>query len=192
MGRSRAVRHNPRRRKLSGTSRLIIFDFDQTLVDTGPVEALRAQKNWRGVMARIGELTVYPGISELLNCLRENGDTLAIVTKSPDMVPKAFVRAHDWPIDIVVGYHAVSRRKPDPEGLLLAMQRARASADRTFHVGDQAEDTLAARAAGVTALGSLWGIRDRADLTASAPDALFTAVADLHAFLVPQAPSRST
>lgn len=143
-------------------------------------------------MARIGELAVYPGITDLLNGLSENGDILAIVTKSPDMVPKAFIRHHGWPIDIVVGYHAVSRRKPDPEGLLLAMQRARASADRTLHVGDQAEDTVAARAAGVTALGSLWGTRDGAELTASAPYALFTAVAELHAFLIPQAPGPST
>jgi phosphoglycolate phosphatase-like HAD superfamily hydrolase len=33
---------------------MIIFDFDQTLVDTSPVKALRAAGNWRAVMARAG------------------------------------------------------------------------------------------------------------------------------------------
>ena len=32
---------------------LVIFDFDLTLVDTGPVEKLRAMGQWRGVMERI-------------------------------------------------------------------------------------------------------------------------------------------
>ena len=31
---------------------MIIFDFDQTLVDTSPVEALRAARRWKDVMAQ--------------------------------------------------------------------------------------------------------------------------------------------
>ncbi len=93
---------------------MIIFDFDQTLVDTQPVEALRAARNWRAVMARAAELEVYAGINDLLRELHARDQALAIVTKSPDMVPRAFIKQHKWPIDIVVGYHHVKRRKPDP------------------------------------------------------------------------------
>ena len=103
---------------------MVIFDFDLTLVDTGPVEALRAARKWGAVMARAPGLEVYEGVHELLSDLHARNQTLAIVTKSPDMVPKAFVERHGWPIDIVVGYHQVRRRKPDPEALLLAMRRA--------------------------------------------------------------------
>ena len=39
-----------------------------------------------------------------------------------------------WPIDIVVGYHHVKKRKPDSEGLLLAMSQAGADPGTTFHV----------------------------------------------------------
>jgi HAD superfamily hydrolase (TIGR01549 family) len=163
---------------------MIIFDFDQTLVDTSPVEALRAARRWRDVMAQAPKLRVYDGIGELLAELRANGQKLAIVTKSPDMVPKAFIKRHKWPIEIVVGYHQVRRRKPDPEGLLLAMQQAGASAEGTFHVGDQPEDTEASRAAGVTAIGSAWGIADAAALKASKPDWIFGTVPELKAFLL--------
>jgi HAD superfamily hydrolase (TIGR01549 family) len=167
-----------------GLSKLVIFDFDQTLVDTSPVEALRAARDWRGVMAQASRLTVYDGINELLNKLHRRKHPMAIVTKSPDMVPKAFIKQHKWPIEIVVGYHQVKTRKPDPEGLILAMTQAGAKPDETFHIGDQAEDTLASRAANVTAIGSAWGLEDRSALEASKPDHLFTAVDQLQSFLL--------
>ncbi|NEH46109.1 HAD family hydrolase [Rhizobium leguminosarum] len=163
---------------------MIIFDFDQTLVDTSPVEHLRARRDWKGVMASAGKLQVYPGITELLEDLHAKGHKLAIVTKSPDMVPRAFIKQHGWPIDIVVGYHDVKRRKPDPEGLLLAMSKGQAVASKTFHVGDQAQDTEASRGANVTAVGVTWGIDDHADLQSSNPDHLFADVAELRKYFL--------
>jgi HAD superfamily hydrolase (TIGR01509 family) len=162
---------------------MIIFDFDQTLVDTSSVEQLRAARNWKAVMAQAPQLPVYEGMTALLNELHASGHTLAIVTKSPDMVPKAFIKAHNWPIDIVVGYHQVKNKKPDPEGLLLAMSKAGATPENTYHVGDQPQDTEASRGAGVMALGSAWGCSDTQDLEASNPDEMFANVADLAAFL---------
>ncbi len=115
---------------------MIIFDFDLTLVDTQPVEELRTARQWRSVMARLPERKVYDGVHELLRDLDSCGQTLAIVTKSPDMVARHFVKQYQWPIRMVLGYHQVSRRKPDPEALLVAMQRAGAEPDETLHVGD--------------------------------------------------------
>jgi HAD superfamily hydrolase (TIGR01509 family) len=134
-------------------------------------------------MARKLELVVYPGINELLQQLHAANQALSIVTKSPDMVPRAFIKAHKWPIDIVVGYHNVTRRKPDPEGLLLAMKKAGVGPETTFHVGDQPEDTIASRGAGVIALGAGWGLTDVAALRESKPDHLFMSVAELRNFL---------
>jgi HAD superfamily hydrolase (TIGR01549 family) len=161
---------------------MVIFDFDQTLVDTSSVEQLRSARNWKGVMAQASKLPVYGGITELLQELHKSGQTIAIVTKSPDMVPKAFVKAHGWPIDIVVGYHHVKNRKPHPEGLLLAMSKAQANPSDTFHVGDQPQDTEASRGANVIALGSAWGCMDTADLHASKPDAVFASVSELRTY----------
>ena len=161
---------------------MVIFDFDLTLVDTGPVEALRAARKWGAIMARVPGLEVYEGVHELLSDLHARDQTLAIVTKSPDMVPKAFVERHGWPIDIVVGYHQVRRRKPDPEALLLAMRRAGANPADTFHVGDQPEDTEAARAANVMAIGAGWGLAETTPLEVSRPDRLFMSVGKLRKF----------
>lgn len=137
-------------------------------------------------MAQASRLKVYDGINALLSELHGTGQTLAIVTKSPDMVPKAFIKQHGWPIDIVVGYHQVKKRKPDPEGLLLAMKMAGASVENTYHVGDEPEDTAASRGAGVIAIGSGWGLTDVSALRASAPDQLFMTVRELRAYLAKQ------
>ena len=163
---------------------MIIFDFDLTLVDTEAVEALRTARRWRAVMDRVSELEVYDGVHELLADLHARGQMLAIVTKSPDMIPRFFLERHRWPIDIVVGYHQVKRRKPDPEALLLAMREAGAAPADTFHVGDQAEDTEASRAANVMALGAGWGLADTGALEASSPDRLFMSVGELREFLL--------
>lgn len=161
---------------------MFIFDFDLTLVNTQPVEYLRAARNWKAVMSRIGDLEVYDGVSELLTGLHALGKKLAIVTNSPDMVPRAFIKKNKWPIDVVVGYHQVARRKPDPEGLLLAMRRCGAAPKDTYHVGDQGEDTEASRAANIIAIGAGWGIADLTDLQASEPDHIFMGVPELWEF----------
>lgn len=163
---------------------MVIFDFDLTLVDTQPAEHLRAARRWRSIMALASQLEVYEGVHELLWELNAYNQTLAIVTKSPDMVPRFFVKQYKWPIGIVLGYHQVKRHKPDPEGLVLAMQNAGVQPNSTFHVGDHPEDTVASRAAGVTAIGAGWGLGDARDLKASKPDHLFMSVEELCKFFV--------
>jgi len=164
---------------------MVIFDFDRTLVDTQPVEALRKAKRWSSVMARAPKLEVYDGIHELIRELDAHNEALAIVTKSPDMLPRFFVRKYRWPVDIVLGYHQVNRRKPDPEALLIAMRKAGAEPGDTFHVGDQPEDTEASsRAAGMTAIGAGWGLTDIRDLKESKPDHLSVPVEELRMFPV--------
>lgn len=133
-------------------------------------------------MAQASKLPVYAGINELIQELHESGQIIAIVTKSPDMVPKAFIKAHGWPIDIVIGYHQVKNRKPHPEGLLLAMSKAGATSEDTYHVGDQAQDTEASRGAHVIAVGSTWGCTNTAELVASSPDVIFSSVSELQIY----------
>ncbi|WP_322418085.1 HAD hydrolase-like protein [Mesorhizobium huakuii] len=162
---------------------MIIFDFDQTLVDTSPVEHLRAARNWKAVMAQAPKLPVYGGITELLKELHAAGQTIAIVTKSPDMVPRAFIKEHAWPIEIVVGYHDVKNRKPHPEGLLLAMSKVGAKPEILFTLairrrtprprGEPASSRWARHGAPSTC--QLWKLRNQ--------DAIFSSVDELRDYL---------
>ncbi len=163
---------------------MVIFDFDQTLVDTSSLALLRKARRWSEVNRRARDLSPYPGIIELLGDLRVWKQTVAIVTSSPSLVAEGFVARYDWPIDTVVGYHDVARnrQKPYPESLLLALRRSEADAATSFHVGDRPEDTQASRGAGVIALGAGWGSDDIAQLRQSTPDHLFMSIAELRKF----------
>lgn len=164
---------------------MIIFDFDQTLVDTSSLENLRSHRRWSEVRRRAGFLDPYPGVTDLLGELRDRNQKLAIVTTSPNMVAEDFVQKYNWPVETVIGYHQVNRRiKPRPDGLLLALSHCGEAPDGSSHVGDKPEDTEASRNAGVLAIGAGWGSKDIALLKASEPDRLFMAVADLRTFFM--------
>lgn len=135
-------------------------------------------------MDRLEKLEVYDGIDELLLDLHRHGHRLAIVTRSPDMVPRAFIDRRGWPVDIVLGFHQVMKRKPNPEGLFTAMRMGNAAAHETYHVGDEADDTVASRSAGVVAIGAAWGTEELGALERSQPDHVFLSVAELHSFLL--------
>ena len=161
---------------------MVIFDFDQTLVDTSSLAHLRTARRWSEVNSRARSLSPYPRITELLNELRAWNQTIAIVTTSPSMVAEGFAQRCHWPIDTVIGYHQVSRRKPDPEGLMVALEHCNAEASTSFHVGDRPEDTVASRRAGVVAIGAGWGSEDVGQLRESRPDHLFMSVDELRTF----------
>ena len=59
--------------------------------------------------------------------------------------------------ETVVGGDETTRHKPDPEPLLLALERLGASAAEAAYVGDSPFDMQAARAAGLYAIGVGWG-----------------------------------
>jgi pyrophosphatase PpaX len=99
------------------------------------------------------------GMEDVLVRLHEEGRKLGIVTaKRRVTVELAFARlpiAHLF--DVVVGGDETDRHKPDPDPLLLGLERLGASADETAYVGDSPYDMRAARAAGVFGVGVTWG-----------------------------------
>jgi beta-phosphoglucomutase-like phosphatase (HAD superfamily) len=66
----------------------------------------------------------------------------------------------------------VRRRKPDPEGLVRCAAALEVAPVDAVYVGDTPLDVLAARSAGMFAIGLLGGAGDSAMLSASRPDRL--------------------
>lgn len=64
----------------------------------------------------------------------------------------------------------VSRRKPDPQGLLIALDRLGLSPTEAAYVGDSPEDVGMAQAAGALAVAVPGGYPNRDALRAAAPD----------------------
>jgi len=81
--------------------------------------------------------------------------------------------------DSIVLAADVSRRKPDPEGIVKCLRQLRVSPERAVYIGDTPIDIQASRAAGVRAVGVLTGACDSAMLSAHEPDRLVFSHASL-------------
>jgi phosphoglycolate phosphatase-like HAD superfamily hydrolase len=100
---------------------------------------------------------VYPGTLELLGTLRARRFRVGIVTgKSRGAWEITAAMVNLGPFDLVVGDEDVVEGKPDPAGLVLALDRLGIPAGQAIYVGDSVIDAKAARAAGVRFAAALW------------------------------------
>ena len=120
-------------------------------------------------------LAPYPGITQLLTQLQHHGCRIGVVTsKLASGARGELERSGLYPfIEHLVGADDVTRPKPDPQPLEMAMHALGVCASETAMVGDTSADLLGAKAAGVTSIAALWG--------ATRPDALLALSPD-HAF----------
>jgi pyrophosphatase PpaX len=131
-------------------------------------------------------LVCCAGIDEVLVRLKDEGRRLGIVTaKRRKTVELAFDRvplAHLF--ETVVGGDETERHKPDPEPLLLALERLDARPEEAAYVGDAPFDVKAAKAAGLFSVAVTWGgIHPRERLEAEEPDAVVDTADELYGVL---------
>ena len=128
------------------------------------------------------ELVCCAGMDEVLVQLKDEGRRLGIVTaKRRQTVELAFARIPiEHLFETVVGGDETKKHKPDPEPLLLALERLGAGPDDAVYVGDAPFDVKAAKAAGLYSVGVSWGgIHRRERLEAEEPDALVDTTEEL-------------
>jgi pyrophosphatase PpaX len=131
-------------------------------------------------------LMCCPGIDDVLVRLKDEGRRLGIVTaKRRKTVELAFAQVPiEHLFETVVGGDETERHKPDPEPLLLALERMDASPADAAYVGDAPFDVRAAKAAGIFAVGVTWGgIHARERLLQEEPDALVDNAEELYGVL---------
>lgn len=113
-------------------------------------EAVGEKAMARGKMTMVEETRLFPGAEELLTELKAQGVKVAIVsTKLGDTIQQIFARKGlDHLLDLVIGGEAVSRAKPDPEGLLKALDTLGLDRTQVLFCGDTVIDARTAQAAG--------------------------------------------
>jgi pyrophosphatase PpaX len=159
--------------------------LDEQMVAIAPEHADELVRVYREHNEAIhDELEAFLGIEDVLATLRAQGRRLGIVTaKRTKTVELAFsfLPLATYFDTIVAGDDTV-RHKPDPDPLLLALERLAAPAADAAYVGDSPYDMRAAKAAGVHAIGVTWGkIHDRdaladADVVVDTPEELLAAL----------------
>jgi phosphoglycolate phosphatase len=112
---------------------------------------------------------LYPGIPELVSALAERRHRLAVLSNKPDDFTKRVI-AHYFqpsPFAVVRGQLPNVPLKPDPAAALQIAQELGIPPAHWLYLGDTNTDMRTARAAGMHAVGVLWGFRDRDELVES-------------------------
>jgi len=116
----------------------------------------------------------YPGAVEVTRALRDGGAAVGVVTsKRSAMALRTLERCGlGDAYDVLVTADDVLRGKPDPEPVLMALDRLGLAGEAgwTLMVGDSPFDIRAGRSAGTRTAAALWGSCTREVLAAEAPD----------------------
>ena len=136
----------------------------------------------------------YDQVVETVDFLRAAGHPCAIVTSKTGWLAQ---RGLDHVglgqhFDVVVGCDSCERHKPDPEPVLMALDRLGYEPENAVFVGDSVHDMLAGNAAGVTTIAALWGPFSREDLAASNPGHYLERIVDLPTLLASIQSGRNT
>lgn len=145
----------------------IIFDLDQTLVDTTCLENARHSRNWGEAYGLIPKTALYEGIGPILDVIRKNNINTTIVSTSPRPYVEKLVDYYNIPAKWIVSYHDAKPIKPHPAQMLMALQLMQVSAKDTISFGDRAIDIAASNAAGIESVACLWGTKERSALLSS-------------------------
>ena len=159
----------------------VIFDLDQTLVDSDIVKPFRDSRKWDLVEREIPKVRPYDRIKPLVNKLRNRNIKIGIVTSSPSVYCRQVLKQCSLRVDDIVGYHDTQRRKPHPDPLQLSLRKLGLDPRDVVAIGDKADDVCAAKAAGIISIAACWGVNesDRRSLTGSGANIICRTVEEL-------------
>jgi len=152
-----------------------------------PAAKARLANLMRQEYARRGVVKTKPyrGIPGLLDELVRRGLSLAVLSNKPHPSTEHVVRLllPRWAFRAVVGARDGVARKPDPGSALEVARLLRAEPREIVYLGDSSTDMLTANAAGMYAVGVLWGFRSAEELKLNGARVLIAEPADLLAYL---------
>jgi HAD superfamily hydrolase (TIGR01662 family) len=144
----------------------IIFDLDMTLVDTSPLSSLREKRLWNRVYEKIPTSTIFQGIINLIQSLKEFY-SLGIVTSSPGIYARKLIEYHNLTIPLLIAYHDTKNHKPHPEPILKGCEQLGLPPSKVISIGDDFKDIEASNRAGCTSIFTSWGGTSNSDLSAN-------------------------
>lgn len=140
-----------------------------------PEELEEMVRTYVGLQRQIHDDMVrpFPGVPELLAALEAADVPTGLVTsRRREMTRRTLAHCGiGRHFDVVITPDEVTRAKPDPEPVRLALERLGSPPpERVLFVGDSPHDVQAGRAAGVRTVAALWGPFSREALEAEHPD----------------------
>lgn len=123
----------------------------------------------------------YDGIPELLKGLTGRGVRMAVLSNKPHEATTTVMNLYfsGWPFEVVSGAQEGIPVKPDPQSALDIARRMGLDPSKFVYLGDTNTDMQTATAAGMFAVGALWGFRTAQELTSNGALLLIEKPADL-------------
>ena len=123
----------------------------------------------------------YEGIPDLLAGLAARGVPATVLSNKPDELTRLCIEKllPGFDFAVVRGARPDIPRKPDPTAALEIADEMEIAPGEFLYLGDTNTDMRTAVAAGMVAVGALWGFREGAELTASGAKRLIEKPTDL-------------
>lgn len=125
----------------------VLFDLDMTLIDSSRLAPMRDRHDWSAVSKSIGLIELYPGVTELIQAIRDRGLKVGIVSSAPKFYIERTCHRFGWNMDVTIGFHDCQTTKPDSGPLCMAAELLGIATNRCIYVGDSEIDMLAAQSA---------------------------------------------
>lgn len=128
---------------------------------------------------------LFESVPTAVESLNRQGVTLGIVSSKfryriEAILERAGLRDH---FQVIVGGEDVTELKPDPTGLLGAIEKLASSPARSLYVGDSVTDAETARRATVTFIAVLSGVTPRAEFDTHPVQEILESLSELPGFL---------
>ena len=142
-------------------------------------QVLSFYKPWYDAHCRI-KTKPYDGILQLMETLRADGVSQAIISNKPDSAVQELAEAF-FPglMDVVIGESPAVKRKPSPDTVLAAASQMGLMASDCVYIGDTEVDLETARNAGMDCIPVSWGFRTEEQLCAAGAEEIIRSPEEL-------------
>ena len=149
-----------------GADNLVIRSVAGTELAEHMISTLVTEYKTEYLKRQSDKTRAYDGIPELLSALAERKIKMAVLSNKSHTATLE-VMAHYFPdvcFSAMIGQREGHPIKPDPTGVLEILKIMELPREEVLYVGDTGTDMQTASAAGLMAVGALWGFRDKKEL----------------------------
>ena len=127
----------------------------------------------------------YAGVPDLLAQLKAAGVAMAVVSNKQEYDVEALRQVYFADtVLLAVGGAEGRPLKPDPTGVLIALEQLGVAKEDTWFVGDSEVDVATAKNASMRCIAVSWGFRDTPDLRAAGADIIVDTPAEVARYIL--------
>lgn len=159
----------------------VIFDLDQTLIDSSKIKKWRDQLKWEECFKHLNLTQLMPNVRTFLkNVVNKK---IGIVTNSSYQYAERLLDYHHIPYSILVAYQTNGNNKPYPDQLLLCAKELEVNPCNCLYIGDDKIDIVAAKIAGFHAVGFAINNNKTMDLIPNMPEVIISNLSKLSQYI---------